>query len=59
MEKLLTVPEAARRLGVATREVYAMIDRGELAAVNPSGRIMVPADQVAVRVTPPGPATPR
>lgn len=41
MSEMLRVPEAAEIVGVQTRELLAMIDRGEIAAEKVDGLICV------------------
>jgi excisionase family DNA binding protein len=43
----LTSREAARRLGIATRDLYDLIDRGALAAYPVEGDLLLRPDDVA------------
>jgi excisionase family DNA binding protein len=50
----LTSREAARRLGIATRDLYDLIDRGALAAYHVEGDLLLrPDDLAAYRGRPP------
>lgn len=47
--RLLTVPEAAKSLGICRTSLYALVGRGELPLVRIGGRSMVdPADLAAL-----------
>lgn len=39
--KAIRAPEAARELGVTTREIYAMVERGELEWCKIGGKLAV------------------
>ena len=48
MTQLLRCPEAAHRLGVTTREIYRLIDAGELAYQrDPDGIALIADDTLA------------
>ena len=46
-DDILSAPEAAERLGITTREVYDLIERGELAAYRTPTGAGIPAEAVA------------
>lgn len=47
---VVTVPEAARYLGVGKKEIYRMIDFGELRAIRENGRVLIdPKSIYAIR----------
>lgn len=44
--RLISVPVAARQLGLADRTVYLLAERGELAAVRIGKRVLVPVEEI-------------
>jgi len=48
LARLISVTEAAHRLGVTGPQVRALIDRGELVGIMESGELKLPADQPAL-----------
>lgn len=41
LPEVVTVPEAARYLGVGRREVYRLLEFGELRAIRENGRVLI------------------
>jgi excisionase family DNA binding protein len=46
LPELVTVPEAARYLGIGRKEVYRLLDFGELRATRQNGRVLI--DSVSI-----------
>jgi excisionase family DNA binding protein len=48
-QELVTTPEAGRRLGITTREVYDLIDAGDLPVVRTDDGPQVPVSAIDAR----------
>ena len=55
---VLTVPEAARALGLGRNQAYAAVRRGELPAIRVGRRLLVPLAALERLVDPPGGSCP-